>query len=61
MPGSLKGHEVAFHDSLTLMGMKPKKLEEIQEQYSQISFIYILQTNKKGVFMVRRNGNICAM
>lgn len=32
------------------MGMEPEELEEIQEQYPQTSFIYILQTNKQGGF-----------
>jgi predicted ATP-dependent serine protease len=50
MPNSLKGHEIVFLNSVTSMGMKPEELEEIQEQYTQISFIYILQTNKQGSF-----------
>ena len=50
MLNSLKKHEVVSLDSVTLMGMEPKELEEIQEQYPQISFIYILQTNRPGSF-----------
>lgn len=50
MPNSLKEHEIVFLDSVTSMGMEPEELEEIQEQYPQISFIYILQTNKQGSF-----------
>lgn len=50
MPTSLKEHEVVFLDSVTSMGMEPEELEEIQEQDPQISFIYILQTNKQGSF-----------
>ena len=50
MPNSLKGYEIVFLDSVTSMGMEPEELEEIQDQYPQISFIYILQTNKQGSF-----------
>lgn len=50
MPSALKGYEVIFLDSVTSMGMEPEELEEIQEHYPNISFIYILQTNKQGNF-----------
>jgi signal recognition particle GTPase len=50
MPVSIKGHEIVFLDSVTSMGMEPEELEEIQEQYPQSSFVYILQTNKQGSF-----------
>lgn len=50
MPKSLKKYEVVFLDSVTSMGMEPEELEEIQEQYPNTCFIYILQTNKQGSF-----------
>ena len=54
IPNPLKGHEVVFLDCVTSMGMEPEELEEIQEQYPQISFIYILQTNKQGNFYEKK-------
>ncbi len=50
MPNFLKGYEIIFLDSVTSMGMEPERLEKIQEQYPNISFIYILQTNKQESF-----------
>lgn len=50
MPKSFKGYEIVFLDSVTSMGMEPEELEAIQEQYPNICFIYILQTNKQGNF-----------
>ncbi len=49
-PNTLKGYEVNFLDSVTSTGMEPEELEEIKEQYPNILFIYILQTNKQGSF-----------
>jgi hypothetical protein len=50
MPKSFKGFEIVFLDSVTSMGMEPEELEVIKEQYPNICFIYILQTNKQGNF-----------
>lgn len=50
LPNTLKGHEIVFLDSVTSMGIEPEELEEIQDQFPQISFNYILQTNKQGSF-----------
>lgn len=49
-PNSIKSYEIVFLDSVTSMGMEPEELEEIQEKHPNVSFIYILQTNKQGSF-----------
>lgn len=54
IPAKLKGYDVIFLDSVTSMGMEPEQFEVIQEQNPTTSFIYILQTNKKGNFYGKR-------
>jgi hypothetical protein len=50
LPGSMKGLDIVFIDSVTSMGMEPEELEVLQKKYPAVSFIYILQTNKQGKF-----------
>ena len=48
IPKSLRGFDVIVLDSVTSMGVRPERLEELQKKHPHLSIIYILQTNKQG-------------
>jgi hypothetical protein len=50
MHESFKNFDIVFIDSVTSIGIEPEEFEGIRKKNPGISFIYILQTNKKGNF-----------
>ena len=48
VPSCLKSFDIVFLDSVTSMSIQPEYLESLKNENPSTSFVYILQTNKKG-------------
>jgi len=50
IPADLSPYDFVFLDSITMLGLSTDDLEELREEYPEISFVFIFQTTKQGAF-----------
>jgi len=50
LPANLNEYDFVFFDSVNKLALSPNELEKLERKYPGISFIYVFQTNKDGVF-----------
>jgi hypothetical protein len=50
IPADLSPYQFVFLDSITMLGLSTDDLEDLREEYPEISFVFIFQTTKQGAF-----------
>lgn len=50
LPDDLSKFKFVFLDSVTSMGLSPEQLNDLRRRYPRVSFIFIFQVTKNGVF-----------